>query len=285
MNRKRLIKLIGVITTCFIICGVFIYGILTGSFAYYFTSGNFTGSSVINIPAFGPKVNSSTNVNQSIDLATTIINNKNLAPGAVGKFKIDIDFTDVGTNAYYNVSFDRTDIPNNIHFYVDSELTKELTNIDGVQYKTYNNKLAEHYIYWSWLYVDTPEGNANDNLYMNQEIILPFTAHISQRIEGHTIKVNEIEKPTGRVNLNGTSGSFDFNIDFSNISTAKNYKIYFNKENNENNLHLYSDSEYQNEITSIDVNYDGTNNEVNKTIYWRLDGEEINNLSIYYVVY
>ena len=64
---------------------------LTGSFAYFVTTGNFSGVSTLTTIKFGPKVNDSTNVNQNINLASTITNNKNLAPGAVGKFKIDIE--------------------------------------------------------------------------------------------------------------------------------------------------------------------------------------------------
>lgn len=253
-------------------------------FAYYYTEGSYTGSASIEIPAFAPKVNDSYDISRSISLTNTITNGKRLAPGAVGKFKIDIDFSNMGYDSYYKISFDRTNIPTNIHFYADEELTKEITNIEGVQLKDYENKKAEHYIYWKWIYNNTTESNENDSLYMNKEITIPFTAEIMQKVNDYeTLVVNNYERPTGRVYLSGNSGSFNLNVDFKNISSASNYKIIFDKEDKSEVVHLYSDSLFQNEITSLNINYDGENTLVSNTIYWRKDDSSL--VSLYYIVY
>ena len=276
-NKKKVF-----ITTFMFFCCI-VGGIV--GFSYFFTEGSFGGNGTTKVPSFAPKVNGSYNMSQTIELDKTITNGKNLAPGAIGRFKVDIDFSEVGTDAYYKVYFDRANIPNNIHFYVDENLSKELSLVEGVQLEGNSNKIAEHYIYWTWIYNDTPEGNANDNLYMDKEITLPFSAYVSQKIEGHQILVNDYEKPTGRINLsNSQSGSFNMTFNFSNAS-SQNYSVYFNKEDMPNGFHLYSDSAYQNEITSLLNIYDGENNNTTKTIYWKLDSGVANNLKLYYIVY
>ena len=274
-NKNKLLLVIFVLFCCVVVGKI--------GFSYYLTRGDFGSSASITVPGFAPKVNASYDLNQNIDLATTITNNKNLAPGAVGKFKIDIDFSKVDSNSSYRLYFDRSNIPKNIHFYVDQDLTDEISDIYGVQLSDYYNKSAEHYIYWTWIYSDTPESNSNDSLYMNTNIVLPFGVDIIQRIENNTFVVNDYERPTGRVHLEGNSGSIDFNFDFENISTASNYNIYFDKENKDGVLHLYSDSSFQNEIASLPVYYDGENTLVTSSVYWRLDDSSSTNL--YYIVY
>lgn len=274
---KKNIILILLLTVC-----------LTISFSYcssyFITSGRFSITNSIKILKFIPKVNDSSNMSQTIDLSTTITNDKTLSPGAEGKFKIDIDLSEVEFNSYYMINFDNTDLPENLHFYVDENFTSELTTIEGVQYLDDYNKVAEHYIYWKWDYLNNETANSNDNLFMDKEIIVPFEVRISARVNKNTILVNGIEKPTGRVNLIGSEGSFDLNLDFKNLSRT-NYKIHFNISDISNNLHLYSDSSFVNEITDISDIYDGVNNEVTKTIYYRFD-ESLNPLTrLYYIVY
>ena len=252
-------------------------------FSYLYTSGNLNGSTNVNILAVSPTINGSNDRTQNISLEDTIINEKNLAPGAIGKFNIDIDFTNTEMDSSYRISFDRTNIPNNIKFYVDENLTKEITVIDGTQLSDYNNKTAEHYIYWKWTYSNTPESNANDSLYMNKNITLPYNIEIMQRNDYSSVKINNMKRPTGRVYLSGSSGSFNINLDFDGFESGTNYTVYFNKDNKSSVLHLYTDSEFQNEISSMQVSYDGTNNLVNNTIYWRLDDSSRTNL--YYIVY
>ena len=68
----------------------------------------------------------------------------------------------------------------------------------------------------------------------------------------------------------GTNGAFDLSIDFSNVEVSSNYAINFDRTNIPNNLKLYSDSNYTNEITSINDSYnigDSTNKTI--TVYWK----------------
>lgn len=251
-------------------------------FAYYITYGGVSGvGSIGEVLIFKPIVNGSDGMNQNIDLSYTMTSTGNLAPGSIGKFKIDVDFTEIKSDAYYKISFDRTGIPNNLHFYVDDGLTNELSYIEGVKLYSDTNNNVEHYIYWSWLYSDDSASNANDSLYMDQEISVPFTVYISQHIDNHTIIVNGYEKPTGVFAVSSQEGSYTFNLDFSNISSATNYHIYFEKEF-ASDTSFYSDSSYQNEITSLYGYYDGTNTNITQSVYWRCTGTCSDN--IYYIV-
>lgn len=275
-KNKTKISLIIFIAFCCAIIGKIGY-------SYFFTKGNFNGNAAVNVLGFSPTINGSNDRTQTINLEDTIINGKNLAPGAIGKIEIDIDFSEVQTDSSYRISFDRTNIPNNIKFYVDENLTKEVNVIDGTELKDYYNKTAEHIIYWQWIYNDTPESNVNDSLYMDTNITLPYNVEITQRTEYSSVSVNNMKRPTGRTYLSGRSGSFNINLDFSGLAASTNYQIYFNKENKVSVLHLYSDSAYQNEISSLPVSYDGVNNLVNNTVYWKLD--DSSSTRLYYIVY
>lgn len=249
--------------------------------SYYYTDGNVSGKSSIQVPSFAPLVNNSINNNQNINLADTIINGKNLAPGAKGKFKIDINFTNVGVDAYYRISLDRTNVPYNMRFYTDEELTNEINDFEGIQLVNNSDKIAEHYVYWQWIYADDSNSNIGDSAYMGQDIYLPFTAYISQRIDNRTIIVNNIEKPTGRIALSGREGSFDIELDFSNVSLT-NYIINFTKDDLSGDIHFYSDASYTNEITSVSGIRDIESEYETKTIYWKSNSYLSDNL--YYVV-
>lgn len=288
INNKKYSKIkVSIIMILFL----FIISLSTFCFSFFFTTGGFSGSKEVIIPAFDPRVNSSSSNSQSISLADTITNNKSLSPGAEGKFKIDIDFTDVSTNSYYKVYYDRTGLPNNLKFYVDEDYTTEFDNLEGVEYKDNSDRTSEHYVYWKWIVDNSASSNANDSLYMGQDIGVDFTAHISQMVEKNTIIANGVEKPTGRINIASThsgnnKGAFNFNLDFSNVSANTQYRIYFNEKELSSNLHLYSDSSYQTELNYIQGTYDGNNTQVTNTIYWELETGNINTLSngLYYVV-
>ena len=264
----------------------------TACFSYFFTSGSFnTNNAEVIIPAFNPLVNSSSNNDQTISLSNTITNNKNLAPGAEGKFKIDIDFSNVGYDSYYKVSYDRTGIPNNVKFYVDEDYTTELNYIEGVTYNDYSNQVAEHYVYWKWIVDNSADSNANDSLYMGQEIDVEFTAYVSQRVDSNTVVVNDIERPTGRIDVVSThtgnnKGAFNISLDLSNVPANSQYRIYFNEKELSNNLYLYSDSGYQNGINYIQGTYDGNTSSVTHTVYWDLTTGNVSTLAsgLYYVV-
>ena len=130
------------------------------------------------------------------------------------------------------------------------------------------------------------------NLYNGEEIVIPFTASVSQKIEEHGVIVNGYEVPTGRVNLVETHsgnnrGSFNMVLNLSTLTALDEYNIYFGINELNSNLHLYSDSSYQNEIDHISDIYDGINSEITKTIYWELETDNISTLSdgLYYIVY
>ena len=264
----------------------------TSCFSYFFTNGGFSSNNrEVTISAFNPLVNTISSNNQTITLSDTITNNSNLAPGAEGYFKVDIDFSDVGTDSYYKLSYDRTGIPNNVKFYVDEDYTTELDFLEGVTYKDYGDQIAEHYVYWKWIVDNSADSNANDSLYMGQEIDVEFTAYISQIVDGHTVVVNDIERPTGRINIRNThtgnnKGAFNIKLDFSNVPTNSQYRIYFSEKELSDNLYIYSDSTYLNEINYIQGTYDGINSEVTHTVYWNLQTGNISTLSsgLYYVV-
>lgn len=258
-------------------------------YAYFTTTGSFSSSANISIPAFAPKVNNSYNISQTINLVNTITNGKSLAPGAEGKFKVDIDFTQVDSDVYYKVFNDSTNIPNNLKFYVDENRTTEFSTIVGTELKDNPNRLAEHYIYWKWIYDNSADSNLNDSLYMNQNIPVTFKAIVSQIVESNTFIVNNYEKPTGRIDIANTHagnnvGSFNITLDLTNVPANSQYRVYFNNKELSNNLHLYSDSGYQNEISYIQGTYDGINKDVTITVYWVLNNDDVSTLNagLYY---
>lgn len=258
------------------------------SFCYsYFTSkGTFVASAYHKIIWFNPVVNSSFDRSQSINLASTITNNKTLAPGAEGKFKIDVHLGYIDLDTYYKLSYDRTSVPENLHFYVDEEYKSELTTIEGIQYQDYHDNLEpfEHFIYWKWDYVDSEEANANDNLYMGKDITVTFNVDVSQHIENRTIIANNREKQVNKMLIVGNNKSLSVKLNFQNLNPT-NYRIHFEKSDEISNVHFYSDSSYRNEIKSVSGYYDGTNDEVTRTIYWKTDDDRRITGVVYYTVY
>ena len=124
---------------------------------------------------------------------------------------------------------------------------------------------------------------------MNQDIPVTFKTIVSQVVESNNIIVNNYEKPTGRINLVDThignnTGSFNITLDLTNVPANGKYRVYFNNKELSNNLHLYSDSGYQNEISYIQGTYDGVNKDVTNTIYWVLDNDNVSTLNsgLYY---
>lgn len=258
-------------------------------YCYLYSTAYITGNDYINITIFAPKVNDSSSVTQDIDIVNTIVNNKSFGPGAEGVFKIDVDLNDNVGKSYYKVSLDRTNLPNNLKFYVDSEYRTEFDCIKGIQLSSNEDKLAEHYIYWRWISVDDVDSNANDSLYINQEIVVPITIYVSQKIEGNTVLVNNIEKQTGRIDIKSTNdgnnkGMFTISLDFSNIAGNKDYRIHFGELST--NLHFYSDPSFQNEISFVEGIFNGTNSVEDINVYWKLENDNISTLNdgLYYAV-
>lgn len=150
-------------------------------YAIYTAKGHITSVGNIEIEGFTPKVNGNSNFSQTINLVNTITNNKSLAPGAEGSFNLNINFTDVSYDADYEIYYDGTNLPNNLHFYTDSNRTNSLTTIEGVYHKTDINKTIENTIYWKWDAINDSDSNTNDNLFINQNLSIPFTVEITQR--------------------------------------------------------------------------------------------------------
>ena len=151
--------------------------------SYYSASGFFSATStdVVNL-TFVPNINNNDSFNQSIDLASTITNDKTLAPGARGSFRIRSDLNQVNYDVHYEISFDGTNIPANLHFYTDQRnpITSRFTTISGNILQQYTGNIDVR-IYWSWDYYNNPESNQNDNMYMNQDIVVPFSIAITKK--------------------------------------------------------------------------------------------------------
>ena len=276
-SRKNII-FVSLLICCLTISFSFCY-------SYLVAKGNITSSSDrVTVAGFGPRVNSSHNRTQYIDLASTITNNKTLAPGAEGKFILKFEFDTSDFSEYYKLYIGEADLPNNLHFYVDKDCTSEFNKFEGVYHNEDLIETIPHIIYWKWNYVDSEEANANDNLYMNKDIIVPFKVDVSQRVNNRTVFVNSYEVQTGDYLMIGKTGSIDLSLNFSNLNPT-NYIIYLDKEEGASNAHFYSDSAYTNEITSISGYYNGTNNIVNKTIYWKTDDSSKVYGMGYYAVY
>ena len=70
----------------------------------------------------------------------------------------------------------------------------------------------------------------------------------------------------------GTKGMFDLELDFTNVDVSVNYTINFTTSNLPNNLKLYSDSNYTNQILSLNDSYTiGSSLIKTNTIYWKWD--------------
>lgn len=174
MSRKKfLILLVAVL--------IFIGPIAIETVAKFYTVGQFKASTNIHVPEFAPIVNGKSEISQSIDLVSTITNSKSLAPGAVGNFDINIDFTNVQSAADYVINIDKTNLPNNMHFYSDESLQSEINSLNGTYSNSNTSLLINNTIYWCWEYKNDETSNTNDNLYMNKSISLPVTVTILQK--------------------------------------------------------------------------------------------------------
>lgn len=277
-----------------LIIGLFIVLASMGTvcYSYFSMTGQITASTSLTTPKFKPSVSTgSYSYSNYLTYDSTFeYTDEQYAPGSSGSFDLNISFSEVDYDSYYKITYDRTNLPNNLKLYFDSNYTTEIDTIEGVQLKTNTNKTAYHKIYWKWLFVDDAESNTNDSLFMNKKISLMFNIRVAQKVENHALIVNNIEKPTGYFNVKNTaiddnSGVFDFVLDFSNIDESTDYRVLFNYTNS--NLHFYSDSEYQNEITSLSGSYDGVNKNITHTVYWKLSSgnySSLNSQSLYYAV-
>lgn len=145
------------------------------------------GSKDIDVSKFQPKLNGSTNLTQSIDLANTITANNysdNLvAPGTTGDIQLILDFANVDVSTDYNINLGTYDLPTNLKLYSDASFTTEFTSISGT-FLINNTTTHTHHIYWKWEYATDAASNTNDNLYMNRNLSVPVIVTTSQKIGG-----------------------------------------------------------------------------------------------------
>lgn len=175
IGRTNIILLLVLVTVLFV-------GGVSTCYSYYNATGHVTSSKRIDVDGFAPIVNNDLSYSQGIDLESTITNNKNLAPGAEGSFDLNIDFSSVDYDSSYTISYNGSNIPDNLHFYSDNAYTLPLTTITGTKTKNNSERLSQVTIYWRWEKTNNSASNANDNLFMNQTITVPFTISISSQI-------------------------------------------------------------------------------------------------------
>lgn len=143
------------------------------------------GSKNLDVAKFQPKLNGSTNLSQSIDLADTITTNNYsddlVAPGTNGDIVLTLDFSDVDVSTDYVISVGTTDLPTNLSLYSDSSYTTSFSTINGT-YTIGGSTTHTQHIYWKWEYLTDASSNTNDNLYMNHSLSVPVTVTTTQRV-------------------------------------------------------------------------------------------------------
>lgn len=151
------------------------------SFSRFYTEGTFSASTTIYFMSFAPIVNDNGEFTQTMNLSNTITNNKELGPGASGQFNIKIDFSKIDPSVDYVIDVDRTYLPNNLKFYTDSGYSTSFSTITDTHLKDNPNDTVTYTIYWKWEYKTDAASNANDSLFMNSEINLPFSVSFYQK--------------------------------------------------------------------------------------------------------
>lgn len=143
------------------------------------------GSKNLDVAKFQPKLNGSTNLSQSIDLADTITTNNYsdalVAPGTNGDIVLTLDFSDVDVSTNYVISVGTTDLPTNLSLYSDSSYTTAFSTINGT-YTIGGSTTHTQHIYWKWDYLTDSASNTNDNLYMNHNLSVPVNVTASQKV-------------------------------------------------------------------------------------------------------
>ena len=143
------------------------------------------GSKNLDVANFQPKLNGSTNLSQSIDLADTITTNNYsddlVAPGTNGDIELTLDFSNVDVSTDYVISVGTTDLPTNLNLYSDSSYTTAFSTINGT-YTIGGSTTHTQHIYWKWDYLTDSASNTNDNLYMNHSLSVPVTVTTTQKV-------------------------------------------------------------------------------------------------------
>jgi len=119
-----------------------------------------------------------------LSLKDTITNDSPLVPGAEGHIVLNVNLTGTEVSTDYEIAINRTNLPTNIKFYTDSAMaTTPINSVTG-SYSLGSTSIATYDLYWKWLYVDDETSNANDSLYMNQNISIVLDATFNQQIGG-----------------------------------------------------------------------------------------------------
>lgn len=164
---------------------VFVSLIAFSSYSIFKSSASNEAS--ISAAKFQFTLNNSAELNQNIVLKDTITTNNYsndlVVPGVNGQFDLTFDLSNVEVSVNFVINFDTTNIPNNLKLYTDSSYTTPVTSINNT-FNIGDSTSKTITIYWKWDYLTDAESNANDNLYMNEEILLPVSITVSQIVGG-----------------------------------------------------------------------------------------------------
>lgn len=119
----------------------------------------------------------------NLSLKDTITNGLPLAPSAEGHIVLNVNLTGTEVSTDYAINIVRTNLPTNLKFYSNQAMTNEINGVSGT-YTLGSTSIITHDLYWKWLYVDNENSNANDSLYINQDISVLLDATFNQQIGG-----------------------------------------------------------------------------------------------------
>ena len=155
--------------------------------SYAILSAGATGETTIPTAKFQFTLNNSTNTTQNITLKDTLTANNYsdelVVPGTNGQFDLVFDLTNVEVSVNFIVNFDRTNLPTNLKLYSDSAYQNEITSINNT-FNIGDSTTKTITVYWKWNYLTDDDSNANDNLFMNEDISLPTSIIVSQIVGG-----------------------------------------------------------------------------------------------------
>ena len=172
-TNKKIIFVVAII--------VFISVIAFSSYAIY--KGQASNEVEVSIAKFQFTLNNSSDLTQNIVLKDTITTNSYsddlVVPGTNGEFDLVFDLSNVEVSINFIINFDVTNIPNNLKIYTDSSYTTPVSSISSV-FNVGDSTTKTITVYWKWNYLTDAASDANDNLYMNEEISLPLTITVDQ---------------------------------------------------------------------------------------------------------
>ena len=151
--------------------------------SYAVLTAGATGEATVSAAKFEIVLNNSTNTTQNITLKDTITENDYsdilVVPGVNGQFDLVFDLSNVEVSVNFTIIFDRSNLPNNLKLYSDSAYQNEITSINDT-FHIGDSTTKTKTVYWKWNYLTDADSDANDNLFMNEDISLPTTIIVSQ---------------------------------------------------------------------------------------------------------